>query len=72
MERNDRLPFSGVSAQTESAARGRIRFYFMQLTLQLMYEGFCSLEVTGRFDCTSRSDSSLFSRGVKTTSTFLA
>ena len=37
-----------------------------------MYKGFCSLEVTGRFDCTSRSDTRLFSVGVKTSSTFLA
>ena len=43
---------------------GRIS-YFLQLILQLMYEGFCFLEVTGRFDCASRSDTSLFSQGVK-------
>ena len=30
-----------------------------------MYEGFCFLEVTGRFDRASRSDTSLFSQGVK-------
>lgn len=30
-----------------------------------MYEGFGFLEVTGRFDCASRSDTSLFSQGVK-------
>ena len=40
----------------------------MQLILQLMCKGFCSLEVTGRFDCTSRYDTRLFSGGVKTSS----